>query len=72
MIITWLKGVKRIRGPKFTQEISGYKCSHCNAFESSPRRECPVCGGTYKGKLLPGVRNAKVIPNDEVSEDEQT
>ena len=68
MIITWLPGKVRIRGPKFTQEISGYRCSHCNTFESSPRRCCPGCHGTYKGKIVPGRDDVKITEK----KDEQT
>lgn len=64
MIITWLPGKMRIKGPKFTQEISGYRCSNCNAFESAQRRVCPVCHGSYKGKITPGHVTVKENENE--------
>ena len=66
MIITWLPGKIRIKTPKYTQEISGYRCSNCNTFESSPRRTCPMCHGTYKGRIVPSRENV----NNSEAEDE--
>ena len=67
MIITWLQGKMRIKGVDFTQEVNGYRCSNCNTFESLQRRVCPVCHGTYKGKITPSRDSVKVIPNEEAT-----
>ena len=46
-LITWLRGVKRIRGGEYTKEISGFRCSNCNYFALRPMMKCPECGGDY-------------------------
>ena len=52
MLITWLKGIHRVKTDTFTEEIAGYRCSHCNLFSELPLRVCPRCSGEYQGKLL--------------------
>ena len=64
-MITWLKGIKRVKTPKYTQEISGYRCSGCNAFETSPRRKCPNCGGEYKGKIQKSRNTINIKESEE-------
>lgn len=50
-MITWLKGTKRIKGEKFTREISGFRCSGCNYFVLKQMRKCPECGNEFMGKI---------------------
>lgn len=52
MVITWLKGVTRVKGGKYTREISGYRCSNCSNFVLKQIRTCPSCGGEYLGKII--------------------
>ena len=50
-MITWLKGVKRVKSGEITREIKGYRCSGCNYFVLSPMRKCPDCGNEFAGKV---------------------
>ena len=50
-MITWLKGMTRIKGEKYTREVAGFRCSGCNYFALRQMRKCPSCGGEYKGKI---------------------
>ena len=64
MIITWIKGIKRVKTNRYTQEIEGYRCSKCSNFETSPRRICSKCGGEYKGKIQPSRNSIKIESED--------
>ena len=48
-MITWLKGIKRVKSGKHTREIHGYRCSKCNEFVLRPIRVCPNCGDKFNG-----------------------
>ena len=51
-MITWLKGMKRVKENRMTREVSGYRCSGCNYFVLKQLRVCPNCNGEYKGKII--------------------
>ena len=56
-MITWLKGMIRVRDEEGSREIQGYRCSSCNHFEEKQQRICPNCNGEYLGKILGEMNN---------------
>lgn len=51
-MITWLKGMKRVKQGNYSKEVAGYRCSVCNNFQERQTRTCSKCGGEYLGKII--------------------
>lgn len=51
-MITWLKGMTRVKDEQGSIEIQGYRCSSCNHFEEKQKRICPKCKGEYLGTII--------------------
>lgn len=58
-MITWLKGVKRVKSGKTTREINGFRCSKCNEFVLRQIGACPNCGDKFAGAVPKNINKEK-------------